>query len=242
MLSNQKWAVYAIGSLIIGCTIAPFQLAQAKDEIATVSSIKKAPYSQVFYTGSIYAVRDHDYKGSEPKIGVSTLWSKNSANGNLSLRVRYCVPSGALIGSTASLSKLVLLSNNQSLVTIAQPVQTTPSYQRVIQNATAVPGLGFWDSDTYWGNDAFWDGIDEPFWSDAATLPSVTCSAGSSQFNIDPLANTIAQLPDQTLQMKLIFSNGETSDWKLGQKTVQALKDLLAVGQTSMNSSQTPSK
>jgi hypothetical protein len=242
MLSNHKWAIYAINSLIICGTVAISQSVQAENTIATVSSIKQAPYSQVFRTGSIYAVRDHDYKGSEPKLGVSTLWSENPASRNLSLGVRYCVPSDALIGSTASLSKLVLLNNNQPLVTIDQPIQSTPSYQRVVQNATIVPGFGFWDPDTYWGNDGFWDGIDQPFWSDAATLPSVTCSAGSSRFNIAPLAGAIAQLPNQTLQMKLIFSNGKTSDWRLGQKTVQALKDLLTVRQTSMNSSQTPSK
>ena len=50
---------------------------QAEDTITTASSIKNAPYSRVFQTGSIYAVRDHDFRGSEPTLGVSTLWSKN---------------------------------------------------------------------------------------------------------------------------------------------------------------------
>jgi hypothetical protein len=98
----------------------------------------------------------------------------------------------------------------------------------------------FWEPDDYWDNDAFWDGIDAPFWVDSTDLPSASCNAGSSQFNIAPLANAIGQLPPQTLEMKLIFSNGVTSQWKLGQKTVQALKSLLAVRQTPLNSSQSP--
>jgi hypothetical protein len=142
---------------------------------------------------------------------------------------------------------MVLLSKNQPLVTINQPIKETPSYQKVVQSSTTVPGLGFWDPGTYWGNDGFWDGVDEPFWAGAATFPSVTCSAGGSRFNIAPLASAIAkrcceaqiaQLPPQTLQMKLIFSNGATSQWELRKKTVQALKELLAIGQTSSNTSQ----
>ena len=228
MLSKYQWNIPTISSLVICYAIAVIPSAQAEDKVVTANSIKQAPYSQVFSTGSIYAVRDHDFRGSEPKIGVSTLWSKNPADGNLSLRVRYCVPDSVMVGSSASLTKLVLLNNNQPLVTIDQPIKATPSYQRVVQSATVVPGLGFWDPDTHWGNDAFWDGIDDPFWADAATIPSVICNAGSSRFNIAPLASTIDQLPPQMLQMKLVFSNGATSEWKLGQKTVQALKALLA--------------
>lgn len=241
MVSKQKWVTQIVSAVTVGAAIATTPSVRAEDTIVTATSIKQAPYSQVFYTGSMYAVRDHDYKGSEPKIGVSTLWSKNPTNSTLSLRVRYCVPESVMVGSSASLTKLVLLNNDQPLVTIDQPIKATPSYQRVVQSATVVPGLGFWDPDTYWGNDAFWNGIDDPFWAGSTTLPSVSCNAGSSQFNIAPLADAIGQLPPQALQMKLIFSNGATSQWKLGQKTVQALKNLLTVRQTSLNSSQTPS-
>ncbi|NMF64294.1 hypothetical protein [Brasilonema octagenarum] len=240
MLSKHKWSIVNISFLTICSTIATSQLIRAEDTITTATSIKNAPYSKVFHTGSIYAVRDHDYRGSEPALGVSTLWSKNPTKDSLLLRVRYCVPDNSLVGSDASLTTMVLLSKNQPLVTINQPIKETSSYQKVVQSSTTVPGLGFWDSDTYWGNDGFWDGVDEPFWAGAATFPSVTCSAGSSRFNIAPLASAIAQLPPQTLQMKLIFSNGATSQWELGKKTVQALKELLAIGQTSSNTSQAP--
>lgn len=72
-------------------------------------------------------MRDHDYKGSEPQVGVSTLWSKNPASRTLSLGVRYCVPESVMVGSSASLTKLVLLNNDQPLVTINQSVKATPS-------------------------------------------------------------------------------------------------------------------
>lgn len=170
MLSKQGLVTYAIGAVTVCSVFATSQPARSEDEIVTATSINQAPYSQVFRTGSVYAVRDHDYKGSEPQVGVSTLWSKNPASRTLSLGVRYCVPESVMVGSSASLTKLVLLNNDQPLVTIDQPVKATPSYQRVVQSAAVVPGLGFWNPDTYWGNGAFWDGIDEPFWSDAMPL------------------------------------------------------------------------
>jgi hypothetical protein len=246
MLSKHRLSIPAISFLSIGYAIATMQSIRAEDKIATVSSIKKAPYSKVFYTGSIYAVRDRDYKLSEPKIGVSTLWSENTANGNLSLGVRYCVPDNALTGS---LAKLALLDKHRSLVTIDHPIKATPIYQKAVRNVAAVPDFGFWGPGTYWGNDGFWDdfndpfwsGIDNPAWSYNAPRPAITCNAGSSRFDIAPLTNDIARLPTQTLQMNLIFSNGSASQWKLRKKTVQALKALLAIRQTLPNSVQTPS-
>lgn len=240
MLSKYKWGIRAVSALTLCCAIAIARPIQAEDTIATAASIDKAPYSQVFYTGSVYAVRDHDYRGSDPAIGVSTLWSRNPAEDNLSVGVRYCVPQSDLIGSNTLLTKLVLSNNNQLLVTIDQSVAETPSYQRVVRDATTASEFGFWDPGAYWGDDDFWNGFDDDFWIDDATSPPVVCTAGSSRFNITPLASTIAQLPPETLQMTLIFSNGVTSQWKLGQKTVQALKGLLALPQSSPTASQGP--
>jgi hypothetical protein len=241
MLSKYRWVILAIIPLAVCYAITAIQPVKAEDAIATVTSIDHAPYSKVFYSGSIYAVRDHDYEGSDPAIGVSTLWSNNPADGNLSLGVRYCVPKSDLVGVNTSLTKLVLLDNNQSLVTVDQPIKITPSYQRVVQDSSIISEPGFWGPATYWDNDAFWDGFDDSF-GYSTVLPAVLCSAGSSQFNITPLASTIDQLPAQTLQMSLIFSNGATSQWKLGHRTVQALKALLTVHQTSSDASQTPAE
>jgi hypothetical protein len=241
MLNKQKWGISAISALTIYCAVTMPQIVQAEDRIVTATSIRKAPYQQVFYTGSIYAVRDHNYKLSEPKIGVSTLWSKNPANGSLSLGVRYCVQDDTLADSTASLTKVLLLAQNQPLITIARPIKVTPSYERIVRDPNTSAELGFWEPFSFWNGDDFWGGIDDAFWNgnpawnDTTSFPDVTCSAGSSRFSIAPLADTIAQLPSQTLQMKLIFSNGASSQWKLEKKTVQALKTLLSIRQTSLN-------
>lgn len=240
MLSKYRWGIRAVSALTLCCAITMPQPMRAEDVIATATSIDKAPYSKVFYTGSVYAVRDHDYRGDEPAIGVSTLWSKSPAEDNLLVGVRYCVPESDLIGSNALLTKLVLLNNNQPLVTIDQPVAETPSYQRLVQGSTTIPETGFWGPATYWGSDAFWDGFNDEFWADSTELQAVSCTAGSSRFNITPLASAIAQLPPETLQMKLVFSNGATSQWRLGQKTVQALKALLVLPENSPNASQAP--
>lgn len=71
MLSKDKWHIVNISFLAICSVIATSQLIRAEDTITTATSIKNAPYSKVFQTGSIYAVRDHDFRGSEPALGVS---------------------------------------------------------------------------------------------------------------------------------------------------------------------------
>ncbi len=66
MLNKQGLVTYAIGAVTVCSVIATSQPARSEDEIVTATSINQAPYSQVFRTGSVYAVRKHDYKGSEP--------------------------------------------------------------------------------------------------------------------------------------------------------------------------------
>jgi hypothetical protein len=41
-----------------------------------------------------------------------------------------------------------------------------------------------------------------------------------------PLRNALPQLPNETLTMKLLFSNGMTSYWQIGGDTVAALEEL----------------
>jgi hypothetical protein len=235
MLSKYKWGIPAISALTICCAITMPQLVRSQDKIVTATSIQKAPYQKVFYTGSVYAVRDHNYKLSEPRIGVSTLWSKNPANGRLSLGVRYCVQDDTLADSTASLTKVQLLDQNQPLMTIDRPIKVIPSYERIVRDPNTAAELGFWEPFSFWNGDDFWGGVDDSFWNsnpawnNTTSFPDVTCSAGSGRFSIAPLTDTIAQLPSQTLQMKLFFSNGASSQWKLEKKTVQALKTLLSI-------------
>ncbi|OKH43736.1 hypothetical protein NIES2101_29785 [Calothrix sp. HK-06] len=231
MLSKQ-WLVNITSTLLV-CSITTPQSTVAENAIATASSIDKAPYSKVFTTGTVYAVRDHDFEGSEPSIGVSTFWVKKPADKQFLLGVRYCIPENSLIDSDATLTSMMLLKDNKPLVTFEQPIKVTPAHQRVIQTSIVGSAYGFWEPGTYWYNDGFYDDFGNPFWSSGAALPSVTCSAGSGRFNIASFTNTISQLTSETLQMKLTFSNGAISQWRLGKKTVQALKELITIDPTN---------
>lgn len=56
--------------------------------------------------------------------------------------------------------------------------------------------------------------------------PAIDCSAGTTRFDLAPVLDKIAALPNRTLQVQLLFSNGSVQNWQLGGKTVQALKSL----------------
>ncbi len=198
----------------------------------TAISIKQAPYSQVFFTGSIYAVKDKDYESSEPSVGFFSLWSKNPTNNRLQVAVQYCLPTHALAGSGAHLTGMTLLDKKQPLVTINQGVRENTAQLRLVKPGYYIP---FYDS-FYAIEDPFDDPFRNPLERDLDYIPAVTCSAGSNKFDLTKLAGALAQLPNQTLQVKLVFSNGQIQNWHLGKGTVQAIKDLLAIRQTLSNS------
>jgi hypothetical protein len=197
----------------------------AVDIPTTTTSIKKAPFSKVFFTGSDYAVKDKDYKSSEPSIGFFSLWSKNPTNKRLQVAVQYCLPAHPLSESRPHLSAMTILDNNQPIVTINQGVGENRAQLRVVQPGYYTPPL----YPSFYGEDPF----DDPFWKPLERefdyVPAVTCSAGSNRFDLTKIAGAIAQLPNRTLQVKLVFSNGEIQNWHLGKKTVQAIKDLLTI-------------
>ncbi|MBW4540423.1 MAG: hypothetical protein KME43_14950 [Myxacorys chilensis ATA2-1-KO14] len=196
---------------------------------STATSIQQAPYSQVFYTGSVYAVKDRDYKASNPKLGFFSVWSKNPANNDLRVSVHYCLKDQALSESGSDLTRMKLLNNRQSLLTINQVIAEKPVYEKEISP-------GYYEQPNFeafdWFDDPFsWDlPYDGDFDSFAPVYSSPAfCNAGFTQFEISSLKNEIAQLPNQTLQVQLSFSNGETQTWQLGQGTVQALKKLATI-------------
>jgi hypothetical protein len=152
-IKKQLSKIAVVTSLFMSFS-APFSAypAMAAEIPSTVTSIRKAPYSRVFYTGSIYAVNDSTYFGLSPFVG-DFFWS--------------------------------------------EPY----SY-------------------SYFPDDFF------PVYE-----PPLIAETGLSEFDISQLAGTIAQLPNQTLQMRLYFSDGETQTWHLGKGTVEALKQLVAINQ-----------
>ena len=251
MLKKQLLPIRTHGILTVFATVViQADLVQAVEIPTTATPIGKAPYSKVFFTGSAYAVKDHDFKGDNPSIGFSTVWIENPTKGRFHVGVRYCLPDSSLATAGTSLSSVVLMNKNQPLLKINQLVKATSVQEKVLSPGYYTSELG----DPFWNNDVFYNGID-PFWGDwndfddpieagpayvppATYVPAATCSAGSSRFDISQVASAIAQLPPKTLQVKLVFSNGATSDWRLGDKTVQALKELLTLRQMQTNSPQ----
>jgi len=57
--------------------------------------------------------------------------------------------------------------------------------------------------------------------------PAVSCAAGSASFDLNPVREQLLQLPDTTLNVRLIFSTGEASTWRLGAGTVREVKKML---------------
>ncbi|MEH2121030.1 hypothetical protein [Nostoc sp.] len=245
MLRQRLWAsvkplqrgIAACSFFAIVCTTATFEPASAQTTgvSTTVTPIRKAPYSKVFFTGTVYAVKDHDFKSDNPSMGFSTVWFKKPSENSLQLNVRYCLPQDSVAQAGAQLTQMVLGNNNQPLVTINQRVKTTPttlrvlrpgyySYAEGIDDDLWDDGFLYQDLDLSWGGDPDGLGFSTPVY-----VPPISCSVGTSRFNISQLTTAIAQLPLKTLQVTLVFSNGETSNWKLGDKTVKALKELIAI-------------
>ncbi|MBW4444703.1 MAG: hypothetical protein KME10_26585 [Plectolyngbya sp. WJT66-NPBG17] len=213
---------------VTGSAIVATSLAYADSSVAT-TSIQHAPYSQVFYTGSVYAVKDQDYQPSNPKLGFFSVWSKNPAKNNLRVSVRYCLKDQALSDPGNGLTQMTVLNNNQPLLIINRVVAEKPAHEKETSP-------GYYErsdlQDFDWFDDPFtWElPYDEDLDSFSPIYsPPTFCNACLTQFEISPLKNEIAQLPDQTLQVQLSFSNGENQIWHLGRGTVQALKRLVAI-------------
>ncbi len=204
-------------------------------------SVDQAPYSQLFFTGSEYAVKDADYNVNNSAIGVETVWSTNPTKQRSQVAVRYCLPNFRLTDDNptgAALTKIVLLADQQSIVTINQRLAYTPTIARVIRPAQyQYPDLSDFYDPFILRTDVLGRPISNNFAFNLGNfptgyLPEATCSYGTARFDITPVAATLAQAPAKTLQMQLVFSNGVSETWHLGSKTVQILKDLVQQKQT----------
>lgn len=201
-------------------------------EIPMRSSFRDAPYSRVFSVGATYAVKDRDFNADDSAIGFFSVWSVNPTNHSFQVAVRYCLSNEAIATSNARLTGMTLLSNSQPLITLNHEVDEAPARLREVHSGYYTsfydPVLPYWED-----TDPFLDPMSDEFdYTPIVYVPAVGCSAGMSRFDISNLADAIAQLPDQTLQVQLHFSDGQTQEWHLGQRTVQALKELVALRQT----------
>jgi hypothetical protein len=63
-------------------------------------------------------------------------------------------------------------------------------------------------------------------YSPTTYITGVDCSTGLAFFDLQSVQTEMAGLPENTLQARLLFSNGMTHNWQLGGSTVRELKTL----------------
>ncbi len=163
-------------------------------------------------------VRDRDYQPNQPALGVSSVWSSDGQR--LQVLVQYCVADLSIFRSSAHLSTVTLLTQNQPLLTLNTALRTQEAQPRLVQPARRV-----------FGGDSSTEPIGDVFRSRSIYTPAVICSTGESLFDVTPTRDQLRQLPDQRLQVRLTFSNGSVQDWHLGQNTVRSLKQLPSLPQ-----------
>ncbi|MEL6555656.1 MAG: hypothetical protein AAFQ63_19670 [Cyanobacteria bacterium J06621_11] len=196
-----------------------------------LATIREAPFSEVF-TIEIpdnepgYAIKDKDYNPNYKSVGLYTLWGDIPVLDMLQVSVFYCFRNPAL--ANAQLEKMTLLDGDQELVTIDQKIVTTET-----EDVEVTPE--HYETDPF-----FTDPFDSPYWGGgyyglgrspfptrtvrSVYVPAENCSVGGGRFDLAPVRSEIAQLPNKTLDVRLLFSNGRTERWRLGGGTVEQMK------------------
>ncbi|BAC90538.1 hypothetical protein [Gloeobacter violaceus] len=192
--------------------------AQEQSAAAAAAAVRKAPFSKVFTVGKAAFVKDKDYNPSEPNIQFFSLWIDAPAQKAFEVAVRYCVPEQDVSGDQAFLAEMVLLDGSRPLVRISRVLDTQRAREKQARPARYNPPVVV--GGLYGG---FYGGyVVDP----GSYFPEIKCSAGSTRFDLAALKKQIAGLPNRTLKVQLLFSNGVEQGWQLGGATVQALKQL----------------
>lgn len=195
---------------------------------SVLAEIREAPFSTLFTVadGEGYAVKDRDYAASEPYIGFFSLWANVPEDDLLGVAMRYCFEDTSLARANAQLVQMTLYDGDTELVTIDQVVKTEPAELNEIRP----PRHSNVTTSLYY--DPFYDPFYySPFsfgvaYAPSTYIPGVECSEGSAIFNLKPVQAEIVSLPEKTLRVRLLFSNGATEYWRLGGGTVRELKKL----------------
>ena len=198
-----------------------------------LAEIREAPFSELFSVagGGAFGVKDKDYNPAEPTVGVFSLWADIPERDRTEMVMKYCVENTAIAQASASLVEVSLLNGDETLVVIDDVVEAgTASINQVQPPRTSNVGTSF-----------YFDPFSNPYYyspfsfgvsySPTIRLPAVDCSAGISRFNLAPARSALAQLPNGTLRMRLLFSDGSTEYWQLGQGTVDAIKQMPSISQ-----------
>jgi hypothetical protein len=231
----------ATASITVGvCSLTAVLPGVAQDETpeftvdvlpSVLAEIREAPFSELFTVadGKGYAVKDQDYLASEPYMGFFSLWANVPEDALFGVAVRYCFEETELARADAELVQMTLAEGDTTLVTIDTVVSTEPA----ALNEIRPPRQSNVSTQFYY--DPFYDPFYySPFsfgvsYSPSTYIPGVECSEGSAIFDLDPVRTELATLPDETLQVRLLFSNGATEYWQLGGGTVRELKNLPAL-------------
>jgi hypothetical protein len=193
---------------------------------SVLAAIREAPFSQVFAvttaTGDIgYGVKDKDFDPTYNMVGLYSLWADVPDQGLLQTAVMYCILNRSLEG--AELEEITLMDGDTELVTLREKVVATGAREQEVSPAQTVTTYTSPFYSPYWGG-AYYGYYGSSY---ATTyVPAVNCSLGGARFNLLPVKAEIAQLPSKTLTVKLLFSDGQTETWRLGQGSVEAIKTL----------------
>ncbi|TVQ43938.1 MAG: hypothetical protein EA365_11410 [Gloeocapsa sp. DLM2.Bin57] len=213
----------------------PVLAQNTQDQVApldpfVLTEIRDAPFSEIFTIEDIngdraYLIKDRDFLPSNNNFSVITLWGDIPEQNILQVIVRYCLPNLTLGTEEAYLSELIILDGDEVLLTLNHEIARTLANPRRISPSQRIPTFL---------NNPFDDPFFNPFYleqsSTPATIPSpVECSFGGNRFDLTEFKDVIAQLPEQTLTLRLVFSNGVVENWRLGRKTVQQLPKLPSI-------------
>ena len=193
-----------------------------------LSEIREAPFSELFDIGEeeAFAVKDQDYNPAQPDIGFFSLWGDVPSREALGVAVKYCFEDTSLARANAELVELKLMDGDTELVSINQVTVSRASYLNEVQppsRSNVHTSLYYdpWYDPFYYSPFRIGVTVAPPVYT-----PGVNCSAGAALFDLTPVQEEIAALPEQTLNVRLLFSNGVTEYWRLGGGTVSELKRL----------------
>lgn len=216
---------------------------QVRDKIAPgitareLASIREAPYSKIFSSTSAsgaptFGLKDRDYNPGESKMGVFTLWADVPESEFFGVLVRYCVPDTSIAQDGAYLSEMSLIDNGETLLSLTANSAATVAKSEEVQAAQQVvysdpfydPYFSSWGGYSRRSRNFYRRSWYRP--TIAEYIPAVNCSSGGNRFDLSEVKNEIRRLPEKTLQMKMLFSNGVVENWQLGKGTIAEMKKL----------------
>ena len=198
-------------------------------QASVLVTIREAPLRELFSVTTAsgetaYGVKDKDFDPSYERVGFYSLWGDVPDQNLLQVAVLYCFRDRALTGS--ELEEIVLMDGDETLVTLNQKLVTTRAQNIEISPARSYQTYADPFYYPYWGGIYYGTSGFGGTGLVTSYLPAAECSFGGGRFDLLPVKDAIAQLPNKTLNVKLLFSNGLVENWRLGRGTVENMKEL----------------